>query len=1289
MTVDIIKKALVTLTILFIAINVKAQHQKFDEGFIQVHKEMQAINPLLFENKGVAKPISKVPWKQKELLAIEKGTIIKVLAYEAKASIFYIYFVFIQNEIGDNSIEVYEVDYADHKPYKVFSFTTEYEDAESWSAYSDNEVIMKSGYLYFDSDSTDDSGYYYKFKYKLGEKSKVEDAGYLEGYIDTFYRTDNHTRTASAEAINGELSIIYSETDITEIEFVTKGFENGFYIGNLSWSLDDKILYFDNYASGLACIWRYNIESKELSKIVPEHDAEHPFAFTYNYKEYVFYIEENTIKVATSKKKARVPKITDPIGVYEKSKLQTLVTNDFEIAEIKRSSDRAYTYVTGTTQYNSSGTQVFSVFLIEKMSKIVSKISMKILGLRDYTKLKSLNNINIDAIDEAMKIPIGDGDCCHTDNTILFFRKKDQLINGLQIISLHGEEGEYDTRKIITSKNLLNQIWIENTVGHTGYEDDSKHNYFINIEKYKFQNDSLVLMNPKQEDDYYYIIAKNGLNARNSPYFSGEKIKVLDFGAKVKVLNKTDFTHELWDGSKLVKGNWVQIEIENNDEKFTAYVFDGYLNKELVNVNTDAEATIANGEWRWYYTIGQLGELGFYKNGEKDGKWKWFFKNGALKAIGSYKDGKPVGQRKWYYNNDKLYCTGQYSDGKKDGGWLWYSNDKPRLSITFDKGNVAQFKVFDKQENEILKTKNTGISKVAFTESYDYRHVFEVRIENPDDFNVYFDGHYMSIGKRKNNKKSGESKSYENGKLKRIAHYKAGLKTGKWEHYLGDEERLHFSEHYKNDKRTGKYKYYHNNGQLQFSGKYSNGIEVGNWKSYYDNGQIKRKSKYILGNKDGKWKMYYENGQLMSTSHYKDDKYHGEYLDYYENGKIKEKGNYSNGNKEGNWKAYRENGILKELTPYKNDKIHGEWTEYDDDQILMSRTQIKDGDFKNLHKTSFYPNGQIRAIGSSDNGSEFGEWKLYYENGQQKEVKNYKDGKEDGEWKLYYESGQLKAQGQFIKGDRDGKFIWYKEDGKIKDATEYKYNSQYVMGEWKYFDNGNLESVELYQRDELVEWRYYYESGQLKEVRQYYKKRTRTGEWKYYYKSGQLRLLAHYNDEIPQGEFKLYHENGQLYKTQIWEYYKKLMKVNSCFDAKGNALNIGTLKNGTGTVNEYNAKGELINTVEYIEGKKAEHNVSLDDAWNDSDKLNSLAWKIYEEETYKVKLDLAIKWVQRSIELGENYYNTDTYAALLYKTGKYKQALKVAKNAIKMAKKTNTKYKVTQELIDKINMKLN
>lgn len=44
---------------------------------------------------------------------------------------------------------------------------------------------------------------------------------------------------------------------------------------------------------------RYDLATKELAKIIPEHEAKAPFAFEFHGKEYVVYIEENMIKVAT------------------------------------------------------------------------------------------------------------------------------------------------------------------------------------------------------------------------------------------------------------------------------------------------------------------------------------------------------------------------------------------------------------------------------------------------------------------------------------------------------------------------------------------------------------------------------------------------------------------------------------------------------------------------------------------------------------------------------------------------------------------------------------------------------------------------------------------------------------------------------------------------------------------------------------------------------------------------------------------------------------------------------
>ena len=87
---------------------------------------------------------------------------------------------------------------------------------------------------------------------------------------------------------------------------------------------------------------------------------------------------------------------------------------------------------------------------------------------------------------------------------------------------------------------------------------------------------------------------------------------------------------------------------------------------------------------------------------------------------------------------------------------------------------------------------------------------------------------------------------------------------------------------------------------------------------------------------------------------------------------------------------------------------------------------------------------------------------------------------------------------------------------------------------------------------------------------------------------------------------------------------------------------------------------------------------------NSSTSLNSLAWHAYEEHNDINDLLKAIRVVEKSIELDKNYYNVDTHAALLYKTGNYTKALKKAKEAILVAKANGENYSATSELIEKI-----
>ncbi len=84
--------------------------------------------------------------------------------------------------------------------------------------------------------------------------------------------------------------------------------------------------------------------------------------------------------------------------------------------------------------------------------------------------------------------------------------------------------------------------------------------------------------------------------------------------------------------------------------------------------------------------------------------------------------------------------------------------------------------------------------------------------------------------------------------------------------------------------------------------------------------------------------------------------------------------------------------------------------------------------------------------------------------------------------------------------------------------------------------------------------------------------------------------------------------------------------------------------------------------------------------------LNDFAWAFYQTPaiTEKSAMEQAEKWAKKSVEIANQYYNNDTYAAVLYKLGKKKEALKTAEKAIELGKKDGIDTAGTEELLEKI-----
>ncbi len=93
-------------------------------------------------------------------------------------------------------------------------------------------------------------------------------------------------------------------------------------------------------------------------------------------------------------------------------------------------------------------------------------------------------------------------------------------------------------------------------------------------------------------------------------------------------------------------------------------------------------------------------------------------------------------------------------------------------------------------------------------------------------------------------------------------------------------------------------------------------------------------------------------------------------------------------------------------------------------------------------------------------------------------------------------------------------------------------------------------------------------------------------------------------------------------------------------------------------------------------------------AMEDWTQLNSVAWTFYEQVEDAKLLAQALKWAKKSVALDKNYYNTDTQAALHYKLGEKKEALKMAKVAVALAKADGSSADETLQLIEKINSEL-
>lgn len=87
---------------------------------------------------------------------------------------------------------------------------------------------------------------------------------------------------------------------------------------------------------------------------------------------------------------------------------------------------------------------------------------------------------------------------------------------------------------------------------------------------------------------------------------------------------------------------------------------------------------------------------------------------------------------------------------------------------------------------------------------------------------------------------------------------------------------------------------------------------------------------------------------------------------------------------------------------------------------------------------------------------------------------------------------------------------------------------------------------------------------------------------------------------------------------------------------------------------------------------------------DDPDELNETAWIFYKNTDNKEYLQLAAKWAEKSIQINESFYNTDTAASLYAKLGEKKKAIKFAERAIELAAQSGDDASQTKALLESL-----
>jgi len=394
--------------------------------------------------------------------------------------------------------------------------------------------------------------------------------------------------------------------------------------------------------------------------------------------------------------------------------------------------------------------------------------------------------------------------------------------------------------------------------------------------------------------------------------------------------------------------------------------------------------------------------------------------------------------------------------------------------------------------------------------------------------------------------KHGVSITYRsNGDKQAESNYKEGLLDGNYEIYFINSA-LKLKKHYKKDLLDGKYAAYYKSGRKRTLKNYINDIIDGTYAKYFDNGKntLESKGYYVKGKKSGTWQKwteygvqvnlenyknglrhgtnkYYIFGNLFKNEQYKFGRRQGNFVEYFLDKKKKKhiEGSYNKGLSNGTWVYWRYSGNEKKKTiQYKSGKLSGIKIIYDDYGRIWKKYSYSKNKLNGTYTEYFSElKDKVRLIGAYVDNQKVGAWTHYLPDSKNVyRIVFYKNDKKDGMSKFYYASGKIAKLILYLNGKKHGNYLAF-----------FDLNKKIILEKGQYL-NGKKTGLWLTQ----------YSKGSRKREKIMYEKGKRQGAYLKYYPSGNVWIRSNYMRGSLQGQYSEYYDNRNKWARQSGSYDK-------------------------------------------------------------------------------------------------------------------------------------------------------